>query len=63
MLVYSLIKCSNSYIKTLGSLRQYCEDESDDNIADFNTFNFNSKFFNNTYNTGTVNVWQYHWNK
>ena len=61
--MYSLIKCSNNYIKTLGSLRQYCEDESDDNIADFNTFNFKSKFFNNTYNTGTVNVWQYHWNK
>ena len=46
--LYDLIEYSNNYSKTLGSLSQYYSDESNDNIAHFESFQFKVKITGNT---------------
>ena len=46
--LYDLIEYSNNYSKTLGSLSQYYRDESNDNIANFESFQFKVKITGNT---------------
>ena len=48
MPLYDLIEYSNNYSKTLGSLSQYYRDESNDNIANFESFQFKVKITGNT---------------
>ena len=48
MPLYVLIEYSNNYSKTLGSLSQYYSDESNDNIAHFESFQFKVKITGNT---------------
>ena len=48
MPLYDLIEYSNNYSKTLGSLSQYYRDESNDNIANFESFQFKVKTTGNT---------------
>ena len=48
MPLYYLIEYSNNYSKTLGSLSQYYRDESNDNIANFESFQFKVKITGNT---------------
>ena len=49
-------QCSNNYAKTSASLWQYCRDELDNNITNFESFKVKSILMNNTGNDGTVNV-------
>ena len=44
MPMYYLIEYSNNYIKTSGSLYQFCIDESNKNITDSESFKFKSKY-------------------
>ena len=46
--LYDLIEYSNNYSKTLGSLSQYYRDESNENIANFESFQFKVKITGNT---------------
>ena len=48
MPLFDLIEYSNNYSKTLGSLSQYYRDESNDNIANFESFQFKVKITGNT---------------
>ena len=48
MPLYDLIEYSNNYSKTLGSLSQYYRDESNENIANFESFQFKVKITGNT---------------
>ena len=43
MPMYNLIECSDSYSKTSGSLWQYCRDEPNNNLADFESFKSKTK--------------------
>ena len=51
-----MIEYSCSYVKTSGSLWEYCRDERHDNITDFDSLKFKSIFINNAGNPGTTNV-------
>ena len=44
MSMYNLIKFSESYLKASRSLWQYCRDEPNNNITDFESSKFKSKF-------------------
>ena len=65
MLMYNLIKYSDNYSKTYGSLWQYCKDiptaNNNGDIVDFNgtnatdSFNFKTKITGQTNNDGEIN--------
>ena len=55
MLMYYLIKCSDNYSKTSGSLWQYCRAEPNSPIIESESFKFKSKFLYNTNNEGIMN--------
>ena len=48
MAMYNLIRYSDNYSKTSGSLWQYCKDEPNDNIADSESFKSNVKITGKT---------------
>ena len=53
MPIYNLIEYNGNYVKTPGSLWQYCGDEPDDNdIIDSKSLTYKSRFTNNTGNAG-----------
>ena len=68
--MYNLIKYSDNYSKTYGSLWQYCKEipavDHDSDIVDFNStdgtanttdsFNFKAKITGQTINNGIINV-------
>ena len=62
MPMYNLIKYSDNYSKTSGSLWQYYKDIPNGDIADFNganatdSFNFKTKITGQTNNNGIINV-------
>ena len=66
MPMYNLIKYSNNYSKTSGSLWQYCKDipdvNNDGKIVDFNdanatdSFNFKTKITDQTNDNRVINV-------
>ena len=56
MQAYSLIKYSDNYLKTSGSLQQYCGDEPNNNVTDYELFKFKSKLLDNTNNEGIINA-------
>ena len=53
--MYNLIKYSDNYSKTSGSLYQFWRDEPKDPITDSESFKFKSRFLNDTNNAGTRN--------
>ena len=48
ILMYNLIKQSDNYLKTLGSLYQFYKDEIDNIITNSESFKFESRFLKNT---------------
>ena len=52
MPMYNLIECSDNYSKTSGSLWQYCRDEPNNNLADFESFKSKTKITGKTPATG-----------
>ena len=54
--MYNLIEYSNDYSKIPGSLYQFCRDQPNKVLTEFETFKFKSKFLENTYNEGIINA-------
>ena len=52
MPIYNLIECSNNYVKTSGSLRQYYRDEPNNNLADSVSFKSKIKITGKAPNDG-----------
>ena len=56
MPMYNLIEYSNNYLKTYGSLYQFCRDEPNNNMTDSESFKFKSKFLDNTNKEGIIDA-------
>ena len=54
MPMYNLIEYSNNYLKTSGSLWQYCRDDPNDNITKFESFKFKIKITEKTAAAGNT---------
>ena len=54
ILMYNLIKCSDNYSKTSGSLWQYCKDDANGNIEDSQSFKSKLKITKKTPNNGNT---------
>ena len=52
MPMYNMIKCSDDYSKTFGSLWQYFKDEPDDNLTDSESYKPNVKVTGSTSSDG-----------
>ena len=54
--IYNVIKYSDNYSKTLGSLFQYCKDEPNNPLTGSQWFNSKSKFLDNANNKVILNA-------
>ena len=56
MPLFNLTEYSHNYLKTSGSLYQFCRDEPDNFTQTLNNFKFKSKILDNTHQAGIINV-------
>ena len=56
MSIQNLIEYRHNYSKTSGSLYQFCNNEPNNTIKDFESFKSKSKFIDNTDNEGIINA-------
>ena len=57
MQIYNLKEYSDNYVKTSGSLWQYCRNDPDsNNITNSESFKFKSRLTNTTATAGTVST-------
>ena len=56
--MYNLIEYSDNWLKTSGSLWQYCRDESSDQLANCKPLESKIKITGNTPDNGNKKVWK-----